>query len=48
MCTTLNLTCFQPSGVVVEEIQVDQVLKPSWEIKGGCDQSPDLQQTEET
>lgn len=43
-----RLTCLQPRGVVVEEIEVDQVQKPSWEIKGGCHKSPDLKQTDET
>lgn len=37
---------------MVEEIQVDQVEKPSirgyWEIQGGCEGSPELKQTEDT
>lgn len=38
-------TCLQPSGVMVEKIEIDQVLKPSREKKGGCHWSPDLKHT---
>lgn len=45
---TTKLTGLQPSGVMIEEVKVDQVEKASiggyWEIKGGCDWSPDLKQ----
>lgn len=38
-------TCLQPSGVMVEEIEIDQILKSSWEKKGGRQWSPDLKHT---
>lgn len=46
MCTCANkaslLTRLQPSGVMVEKIEIDQILKPSREKKGGRYWSPDL------
>lgn len=41
------LTCLQSSGVMVEKIEIDQILKPSWEKKGGRHWSPDLKHTKE-
>lgn len=32
---------------MVEKIEIDQVLKPSWEKKGGRHWSPDLKHTKE-
>lgn len=49
---TVLHTCLQPSGVLVEEIQVDQEQKASIrgyrEIQSGCHWSPELKQREET
>lgn len=42
------LTRLQPSGVMVEKIEIDQILKPSREKKGGRYWSPDLKHTTET
>lgn len=42
-----GLTCLQPSGVMVEKIEIDQILKPSRKEKGGRHWSPDLKHTKE-